>query len=184
MKDLRTLLSDLDLVNVNMYIQSGNAVFQQVASSIRTPTVLAEQIAAAVSIQHGFTPKVMVFSKTALHEAMNANPFPDAVHAPKTLHVYFLETVPKAPDWEQLEALKGASEHIGSVFYLYAPDGIGRSKLAAKAEKLLGVAATARNWRTVSSSKIGSPTLSGSISTPLGRTRNCLWQLLVEMLGV
>ncbi len=33
-----------------------------------------------------------------------------------------------------------------------------------------------------SSSKIGSPTLSGSISTPLGRTRNCLWQLLVETL--
>jgi hypothetical protein len=37
---------------------------------------------------------------------------------------------------------------------------------------------------TCSSSRIGSPTLSGSISTPLGRTRNCLWQLLVETLLV
>jgi hypothetical protein len=35
---------------------------------------------------------------------------------------------------------------------------------------------------TYSSSRISSPTLSGSISTPLGRTRNCLWQLLVETL--
>jgi uncharacterized protein (DUF1697 family) len=32
---------------------------------------------------------------------------------------------------------------------LYAPDGIGRSKLAAKIEKALGVPVTARNWNTV-----------------------------------
>jgi len=35
------------------------------------------------------------------------------------------------------------------VFYLHAPDGIGRSKLAASAERLLGVPLTARNWRTI-----------------------------------
>jgi uncharacterized protein (DUF1697 family) len=33
---------------------------------------------------------------------------------------------------------------------LHAPDGIGRSRLAARVEQLLGVEATARNWRTVS----------------------------------
>ncbi len=36
-----------------------------------------------------------------------------------------------------------------NVFYLYAPDGIGRSKLAAVVEKVLGVPITARNWNTV-----------------------------------
>ena len=35
------------------------------------------------------------------------------------------------------------------MFYLHAPDGIGRSKLAANIEKVLGVPTTARNWRTV-----------------------------------
>ena len=35
------------------------------------------------------------------------------------------------------------------VFFLLAPDGIGRSKLAARAESLLRVTATARNLRTV-----------------------------------
>ncbi len=35
------------------------------------------------------------------------------------------------------------------VFYLHAPDGIGRSKLAARAERALGVATTARNWQSV-----------------------------------
>ncbi|HVW02493.1 MAG TPA: hypothetical protein VHB77_19210 [Planctomycetaceae bacterium] len=34
-------------------------------------------------------------------------------------------------------------------FYLHTPDGIGRSKLAANAERHLAVAATARNSRTV-----------------------------------
>jgi uncharacterized protein (DUF1697 family) len=40
-------------------------------------------------------------------------------------------------------------ELISSVFYLYAPGGVGRSKLAAGAEKLLGVSMTDRNWKTV-----------------------------------
>ena len=35
------------------------------------------------------------------------------------------------------------------MFYLHAPAGIGQSKLAQRYEKLLGVAATARNWNTV-----------------------------------
>jgi len=32
---------------------------------------------------------------------------------------------------------------------LHAPDGIGRSKLAAGLERLLGVPMTSRNWNTV-----------------------------------
>jgi uncharacterized protein (DUF1697 family) len=39
---------------------------------------------------------------------------------------------------------------VRDLFFLHAPDGIGRSKLAANAEKLLGVSMTDRNWRTVS----------------------------------
>jgi len=31
---------------------------------------------------------------------------------------------------------------------LFAPDGIGRSKLAANVEKAMGVPTTARNWRS------------------------------------
>jgi uncharacterized protein (DUF1697 family) len=38
---------------------------------------------------------------------------------------------------------------INKVFYLHAPDGIGRSKLAAK-DWGWSVVITARNWRTVS----------------------------------
>jgi uncharacterized protein (DUF1697 family) len=37
----------------------------------------------------------------------------------------------------------------GRVFYLHTPDGFGRSSLAGRIERFLGVPSTARNWRTV-----------------------------------
>jgi uncharacterized protein (DUF1697 family) len=59
---------------------------------------------------------------------------------------------PANPNLKALEGLKKKSERFllrDKVFYLYAPDGVGRSKLAASSEKLLGVSMTDRNWRTV-----------------------------------
>ena len=38
---------------------------------------------------------------------------------------------------------------LGQVLYLYAPDGIGRSRLAANMESCLGIPATGRNFSTV-----------------------------------
>lgn len=95
----------------------------------------------------------MLLEKEELERAIAQNPFPEAESEPKTLHLYFLASVPTTPNSEKMGALQADSERFElkeSVFYLHAPDGIGRSKLAAKAEQLLGVAATARNWRTVS----------------------------------
>jgi len=68
------------------------------------------------------------------------------------LHLGFLASTPKNHDLEKLDSLKKVSERfhlIDNVFYLYAPEGVGRSKLAASIEKLLGVSMTDRNWRTV-----------------------------------
>ena len=56
-----------------------------------------------------------------------------------------------APDFDAIEALSSATENyrlVDGAFYLHAPDGIGRSKLAAKIDKCLGVATTGRNWRS------------------------------------
>jgi uncharacterized protein (DUF1697 family) len=49
-------------------------------------------------------------------------------------------------------ALRVASESIavkGRTVWLHAPDGVGRSKLGAKMEQMIGVEATARNLNTV-----------------------------------
>lgn len=59
---------------------------------------------------------------------------------------------PKQPKLEALENVKAKSESFvlgENVIYLFAPDGIGRSKLASSVEKHLGVVVTARNLRTV-----------------------------------
>ena len=69
------------------------------------------------------------------------------------MHLGFLASVPKNPDLEKLATLAKPSERFylrDCVFYLNAPEGVGRSKLAASAEKLLGVPMTDRNWRSVS----------------------------------
>lgn len=83
-------------------------------------------------------------------------PFSSNRGTPEHIASVFLSELPHDPDNVALNALKFDSEEIAlvdNVFYLHAPDGIGRSKLAARVERLLGVGATARNWRTVS--KIG-----------------------------
>lgn len=150
MAALAGILQEAGLQNVQTYIQSGNVLFQ---TDRANPDGLADEIRAAIGVGHGFTPQIMLLPLARLKAAAAGNPFPEAQDDHKSLHFYFLERVPPAPDLALLDALKSERERyqlIDTVFYLHAPDGIGRSKLAARAEKALGVAATARNWRTVS----------------------------------
>lgn len=148
MKEWAASLVKLGYDDVRTYIQSGNAVFR--ASSKKSAEIEAS-IAAAITKAHGFTPRVLVLSAGELEKAITANPFPEAQANHKSLHFFFLASTPKA-DVEALNGLKAKTESFvvtKRVFYLHAPDGVGNSKLAARAEKLLGVPATARNWQTV-----------------------------------
>lgn len=149
MKDLKVLLEDPGLQSVKTYIQSGNVVFR---SEDRSATQLAGEIGEAIRRKRGFEPHVLLLEKEEMKSAMAANPFPAAESEPKSLHLYFLAAVPDHPDVKELESFRKESERFvldGNVFYLHAPDGIGRSKLAARAERLIGVPMTGRNWRTV-----------------------------------
>lgn len=150
MKALAALLDAMGLQKVKTYIQSGNVVFQ----STRTDSAaLAKEITAAIAQAHGFAPQVFLLDIQALAAAVAANPFPEGADDPKSLHLFFLDGTPRQPNLAALEAIKAPNERfalIDQVFYLHAPDGIGRSKLAESAGKGWGVSITARNWRTVS----------------------------------
>jgi uncharacterized protein (DUF1697 family) len=149
MKELIALLESLGFQNVKTYIQSGNAVFR---SKEEDASGLSNRISAAIEKSHGFAPQVFLLELDELENAIASNPFPEAEAEPKTLHMNFLASTPKNPDLKALESIKGDHERFvvkGNVLYLYAPDGLGRSKLAASAEKMLGVAMTGRNWRSV-----------------------------------
>jgi uncharacterized protein (DUF1697 family) len=149
MKQLVVILAGLGLENVKSYIQSGNAIF---CCKAETAAGLPARIRAAIAEHAGFEPRVILLELAEMERAIGANPFPDAETDPKTLHLYFLAAEPDNPDIALLENLRQGKERYvlaDQVFYLHAPNGIGRSKLAAQAEKALGVAVTARNWRSV-----------------------------------
>lgn len=150
MAELRDELERLGLASVRTYIQSGNVVFDSPDDD--TAEAIAGRIETAIEGRNGFRPRVLVLSAMRFREAMEANPFPEGEAEPKTLHLFFLAGPPDEVDLPALRAAASPTERFrleDRVFYLHAPDGIGRSKLAARAEALLGVPATARNWRTV-----------------------------------
>jgi len=149
MQDLRDILGSLGCENVHTYIQSGNAVFRSAANA----ESLAEAIKNAIEKRFGFAPLVLLLDAAKFKAIAASNPYPHAEGTPKFLHVWFLTEIPKSPDLEALEHVRAASEKfilLDDAFYLHAPEGIGRSRLAVKVDRCLGVATTARNWRTVS----------------------------------
>ncbi len=150
MKELVGILEKLGCRQIQTYIQSGNAVLK---SAEKDPVALTSRITAEVKKRRGFAPFVLLLSLKEFEKVVEENPFREAKNEPQAVHVGFLASTPKAPDLKALESIKAANERfrlIDRAFYLYAPDGIGRSKLAANTERLLGVSMTDRNWRTVS----------------------------------
>ena len=147
MRELIETLENLGLENVRTYIQSGNVVFQ--STEINT-VELSTEISIAVEDKKGFRPGVLLLSPKEFQSAIDKCPF--SSDEGKFLHFSFLGAEPEEPDLESLDAVRSKTEEfrlIDKVFYLYAPDGIGRSKLVSKVEKALGVPLTSRNWNTV-----------------------------------
>jgi uncharacterized protein (DUF1697 family) len=142
MKELKALLAENGYQDVKSYIQSGNVVLK----SQRKPDT---DIRSIVQKKFGFKPEVLSLQESEFISAIKNNPFRSSEG--KTIHFYFCKSTPKV-DTEKLEKFRSGSEeyHIdGKVFYLYAPDGIGRSRLAARIESCLGVPATGRNLNTI-----------------------------------
>ena len=152
MKSLATELEALGLSEVRTYIQSGNVVFK---GPSQKPDALAAQIRGAILGKFGFEPAVLAIEGKDFAAAAAANPFHDSTGEleGRTVHLFFLAQAPKSIPSERLDAARIPSERwklVGKVLYLHCPEGFGTSKLAVQAERILGVSATARNWRTVS----------------------------------
>lgn len=147
MKELVSLLEEVGCSNIRTYIQSGNVIFD---TSSRSRSKLSQEISHSMMKRFGFAPKVMLLTAAELQDVIAHNPFPSTEG--KALHALFLDAQPENPDLERLSVMKKKSEEFllgDRVFYLYAPDGVGKSKLAVNVERCLGVATTGRNWNTV-----------------------------------
>jgi uncharacterized protein (DUF1697 family) len=152
MAQLRELLTELGHGDVATYLQSGNAVF---TSDSDDENAICAALERAIAKRFGFGVECLVRSGPYLRAVAEACPFPAASLEGKQLHViYFSEQV--GP--ERLASIDPAAYlpeefRLGDrALYLYAPNGLGRSKLAealGKPSLFRGTVATSRNWNTV-----------------------------------
>ena len=145
MAKLRELLEKLGHKNVKTYIQSGNCVFQ---SSEHAPSNIEEALSTFIEQEIGFRPQIIALTLDDFNDATSNIPFSYNHDTPKHVRLFFLAEPATQPNLEKLDDLKAESEELfltDKVCYLHAPEGIGRSKLAAGIEKCVGVPTTARN---------------------------------------
>lgn len=149
MKDWRESLAALGLHNPRTYIQSGNAVFE----SGKTAESLPDLITADIGARFGFRPVCHVLSLEQVRAARQVCPYaPEGEDAHKQVHLMFIKGGIKTYDPDGLAALatQGEQFHMGEgVFYLYTPQGFGKSVVAEKLPRFLKAELTARNLRTV-----------------------------------
>ena len=142
MKEFTGFLKKFDYQDVSSYINSGNVV-------LKSKTDPVAQIKGIVLEHYGFSPEIFALNEMALSSAIENNPY--AKYQGKCVHFYFCKK-PIELNVEKVSKIISESEtyHLDdNVFYLHAPDGIGRSKLAANIESCLQQVATGRNLNTV-----------------------------------
>ena len=152
MADLRTLLGELGHEDVATHLQSGNAVFR---SSEGDEIALAAGLERAIEERFGFPVDCLVRSGGYLAAVAEACPFPAATLEGRQLHVTYFDQAVDAARFASLDAegFRPEEFRLGDrALYLYAPDGLGRSKLAVALGRpgvTRGLVATSRNWNTV-----------------------------------
>lgn len=147
MADLRALFEALGAEDVQTYVQSGNVVFKSPSAEKELGTAIERRLIRDL----GLDVSVLLRSKAQLAKVVAGNPFSDA--GATSLHVTFLAETPARARVRELDPAPHAPDDFrvaGREIYLNFPNGYGRSKLNnAYFEKRLEVAATTRNWRTV-----------------------------------
>jgi uncharacterized protein (DUF1697 family) len=151
MDELRAVYESLKLEDPRTYVQSGNVLFK---TKERDETKLSARIQNAIEKKFGFLPDVILRTTEELRKAVAKNPFAGRKDIdPSKLLVTFLGANPGAEVSEKLRALDTAPEELcmhGREIFIYYPNGLARPKFQwIKAEKILKVACTGRNWNSV-----------------------------------
>ena len=146
MTELRQLCAGLGWAGVQIYIASGNLVF----AAVGTADVLAANLRRAIAAAMGVDVAILVLPEADVRAALTQCPFDP--EAGSHVHGFFLWAEPWV-DQVALAQFRAPSETLivrGRVAWLHAPDGIGRSKLAEKFDKVVtGTQMTGRNLNTL-----------------------------------
>jgi uncharacterized protein (DUF1697 family) len=149
MADLRGLFEGLGYTGVATLLNSGNVVFSARSDAAEK---LESRIEKAIEKRFGFTSRVTVITADELSTIVKENSLGEAADNHSRLLVAFLKT---SGERAKLVPLSGREWKPGLLAlgtraaYLWCPDGLLESPLAAEMGRLLGDAVTTRNWATV-----------------------------------
>jgi len=149
MADLRSLVESIGYKDVRTLLNSGNVVF----SARATPAdEAASRIENGLSAQLGVPARVTVISAAELAAIVDNNPLLDVAHDASRLLVAVLRNPDDRARLASLEQQDWTPEVLAvkdRVAYLWCPHGILASRLPEAINRVLGDAATARNWATI-----------------------------------
>jgi len=148
MKELVRVLEAAGLKDVKTYIQSGNFLFRSDLPEAEIEALIDK----TVEETFGYHSNLHLITLSHLEKVLAENPYRDHEHKGKAQHVFFFKAPPSKVDRELMDSLKADSEAYeinNELMYLYAPEGIGRSKLVEKIGRAIKADMTARNLNTV-----------------------------------
>jgi uncharacterized protein (DUF1697 family) len=149
MKDLKAACEEAGLHRVSTYIASGNVVLDSDKSVAAVKTLLTDLLRKRFGLTRNH---VLIRTPERLARVVAGNPFADAAaKRPNHLMIAFLDGLPHAGAAAALAAFDGPERlHLdGDHLYVDYAQGVARSRLTpAFLDRVLKVAATARNWNT------------------------------------
>ena len=149
MADLRDLMGRLGYRDCRTLLNSGNLVFTADADS---PAEAANRIERAMEADLGVAAPVMALSAEDFRSVVADCPLLAVAEDPTRLLVSFFMDPGQR---RRLEPVAGEDWGVEAMAlgrlaaYLWCPEGVLQSRLAAAIEKALGQAVTTRNWKTV-----------------------------------
>lgn len=150
MNALTDLYREMNFIDVQTYIQSGNVIFRFRGEPRQD---LEQDISIRIKKTFSLDIPVIIFNLDELSDIIKRNPYAsDPTKNISQLYVTFLSAKPNNPDINLINSKKSPGEEIKiteNAVYLYCPDGYGKTKLSNTfLENKLGVNATTRNWKS------------------------------------
>ena len=146
MADLRTLFEGLGFTDVRTLLNSGNVVFT--SKRAVSPTRIEKALLEAT----GVAARVTVVTTAEFAAVVAENPLLDVADNPSRFLIAFLHQPTDLAKLEPLETQDWSPEVLAlgdRVAYLWCPDSILESPLAAAVGRALKDGVTSRNWATV-----------------------------------
>jgi uncharacterized protein (DUF1697 family) len=152
MDDLKSIFESMEFHRVTTYIQSGNVIFE--AGEEKT-SLIRSNIESRLKEVLGYEVTVIVRTVHEMEEIIKLNPYDESkLLEDEKLYLSFLSEEPTVKAIEDIMLLKNEIDDfqiLNREFYILCRKGYGKSLYSNNfVEKKLKVAATTRNWQTVS----------------------------------